>query len=84
MIDKEKTINELKKYRWEVLNPLADIIGDAIAVLGREKDIIRCKDCKYWDGNNSGYYNIGCKWREDESPDPDDYCSAGERKDAEG
>ena len=43
-------------------------------------EVVRCKDCIYWQDNNGGYPHIGCKWREDETPDPDDFCSAGERK----
>lgn len=43
-------------------------------------EIIRCADCVYWQDNNDGYPHIGCKWREDETPDPYDFCSAGERK----
>lgn len=42
--------------------------------------VVRCCDCIYWQDNNDGYPHIGCKWREDETPDPDDFCSAGERK----
>jgi len=43
-------------------------------------ELVRCKECIYWQDNNDGYPHIGCKWREDETPDPDDFCSAGERK----
>lgn len=47
--------------------------------------VIRCKDCIYWQDNNSGYPVDDCKWRRDETPDPDDYCSCGDRKqDKEG
>lgn len=42
--------------------------------------LVLCKDCIYWQDNNDGYPHIGCKWREDETPDPDDFCSAGESK----
>ena len=42
--------------------------------------LVRCEDCIYWQDNNEGYPHIGCKWREDETPDPDDFCSAGERR----
>lgn len=45
--------------------------------------LVRCKDCIYWQDNNDGYPHIGCKWREDETPDPDDFCSAGERKEGD-
>lgn len=42
--------------------------------------VVRCCDCIYWQDANGGYPHIGCKWREDETPDPDDFCSAGERR----
>ena len=47
-------------------------------------DIIRCKNCVYWQDNNNGYPHPDCKWREDETPDPDDYCSAGKRRSDNG
>lgn len=43
-------------------------------------ELIRCKDCVYWQDNNDGYPHKYCKWNHDETPDPDDFCSAGERK----
>lgn len=36
-------------------------------------DLILCKDCIYRDTDE-------CKWREDESPDDDDFCSIGEKE----
>ena len=65
--------------------------ANAFAVLPMVKDkgtaidveilsFVQCKDCIYWQDNNGGYPNENCKWREDETPDPDDFCSAGERK----
>lgn len=45
--------------------------------------VLRCKDCKYWQDNNNGYPHEECRWGHDETPDPDDYCSYGERKDDE-
>lgn len=47
-------------------------------------ELIRCKNCVYWQDNNDGYPHKDCKWREDETSDPDDYCSAGERRDGNG
>ena len=47
----------------------------------RYRELVRCRDCVYYQDNNEGYPHIGCKWREDETPDPDDYCSGGERMD---
>lgn len=43
-------------------------------------EVVRCKDCKYWQDNNDGYPHQNCKWHMDETPDENDYCSSGERK----
>ena len=43
-------------------------------------EVVRCKDCKYWQDNNDGYPHQECRWSNYETPDPDDYCSYGERK----
>lgn len=42
--------------------------------------VVRCKDCKYWQDNNDGYPHDECRWGNGETPDPDDFCSYGERK----
>ena len=52
---------------------------DAVDVV----EVVRCKDCKYWQDNNGGYPNQNCRWMKDETPDADDYCSYGERTDNE-
>ena len=49
--------------------PIADVVP-----------VVRCKDCKYWQDNNGGYPHEECRWGKDETPDPDDYCSYGERE----
>lgn len=46
----------------------------------KKQIVVRCKDCKYWQDNNGGYPHRDCKWNQDETPDPDDFCSAGERR----
>ena len=45
-------------------------------------DIVRCKECKFWAGNSDGDIDdwVECRWREDEAPDADDFCSYGERR----
>ena len=35
--------------------------------------VVRCKDCKWWDGND-------CKARDIDVVDVDDFCSYGERR----
>ena len=36
-------------------------------------EVVRCKDCKWWDGND-------CKARDIDVVDVDDFCSYGERR----
>lgn len=50
------------------------------AMRKRYTEIIRCEDCKFYQDNNGGYPTEECKWRSDETPDMEDYCSLGERK----
>lgn len=45
--------------------------------------VVHCKGCQYWQDNNGGYPNEECRWREDETPDADDFCSYGKRKDGD-
>lgn len=42
--------------------------------------VVRCKDCKYWQDNNDGYPHEECRWGHGETPDADDFCSYGKRK----
>ena len=46
--------------------------------------VVRCKDCKYWQDNNDGYPHEECLWGHGETPDANDFCSYGERKDGDG
>lgn len=42
--------------------------------------VVRCKDCKYWQDNNDGYPHEEFRWWHGETPDANDFCSYGERK----
>ena len=53
-------------------------ILSALRPVSREQ-VILCKDCQYWQGNNGGYPHPECRWGNDETPDEDDYCSFAER-----
>ena len=57
---------------------LAEIALSALRPVSREQ-VILCKDCRYWQGNNGGYPHPECRWGNDETPDSDDYCSFAER-----
>lgn len=43
-------------------------------------EVVRCKDCVYWQDNNDGYPHKECRWGKDETPDAYDFCSYGERR----
>lgn len=45
--------------------------------------VVRCKDCKYWQDNNDGYPHEECRWGHGETPDANDFCSYGERKEGD-
>ena len=45
--------------------------------------VVRCKDCKYWQDNNDGYPHEECRWWHGETPDANDFCSYGERKEGD-
>lgn len=71
--DFARSIADLTSLR-EVLEdtPTADVV-----------EVVRCKDCKYYQDNNDGYPHGECRWQTDETPNADDFCSYGERKDEE-
>lgn len=54
---------------FEIVEPAADVV-----------EVVRCRDCKYWQDNNGGYPHEECRWGKDETPDGDDFCSYGERR----
>lgn len=46
--------------------------------------VVRCEDCKFYPNHalrDIIFDEDACHWNADEQPDPDDFCSAGERKD---
>ena len=46
-------------------------------------EVVRCKDCLYWQDNNGGYPHPECRWELGETPDAEDFCSYGKRKEGE-
>ena len=48
-------------------------------MLVRERELIRCKDCKYWDVSKSNIMNHTCHWGYFLKKE-DDYCSWAEPK----
>ena len=63
---------------WRKDAEALDLALSALRPVSREQ-VILCKDCRYWQGNNGGYPHPECRWGNDETPDEDDYCSFAER-----
>lgn len=45
----------------------------------RDAEIVRCKDCKHFDGS----YSYPMCWRNEIEVEPEDYCSFGEKREVE-
>lgn len=43
-------------------------------------EVVRCGQCEYYQDNNGGYPHPECRWIPDETPDADDFCSYGRRR----
>lgn len=83
---------DFEKSRKEVLAVLAGKVNTVIAIKVVEalkkatieaEPVVRCKDCKFY--NNHGMRDVvfdhdACHWNADEQPNPDDFCSCGERR----
>ena len=49
-----------------------------VDIISKAQEIVRCKDCKYWDVDT----DVGfCVRTEDCDWNADDFCSKGEKKD---
>ena len=78
-IEKSAIKNLLERYgATDDAMALIDTIPTADVV-----EVVRCKDCRYWQDNNGGYPHPECRWIDDETPNADDYCSFGEREEAD-
>ena len=69
--------NGKRSFRWYSKDAV-EVAISALRPVSREQ-VILCKDCQYWQGNNGGYLHPECRWGNDETPDEDDYCSFAER-----
>ena len=68
----------IKPGRLDDFLAAVDVALSALRPVSREQ-VILCKDCRYWQGNNGWYPHPECRWGNDETPDADDYCSFAER-----
>lgn len=72
-------------YPWEVhcaIVGIVKLLKEEISKIPAADvaPVVRCKDCKYWQDNNDGYPHEECRWGHGETPDANDFCSYGERK----
>ena len=73
-----KDVMKLKPIGW-IFTPHQKE-HDRLTIEIDRKPIVLCQDCVYWQDNNDGYPHPECRWGHEETPDPEDYCSFGERK----
>lgn len=62
---------------------IIETLNDHVRKGKKKVAVVHCGDCIYYVGNNGGRPTGVCKWREDEDPDPDDFCSVGEKESEE-
>lgn len=95
-ISREDTIKIIERIKTEVSDSkkpqpmpiticnwfLADIKNAPSVVPTTEQcSLVHCKDCKYFmDNVAEDNADDECRWRTDEMPNADDYCSYGEKK----
>ena len=71
-------------YSTLMMYEIADEVNNAPTI--DAVPVVRCKDCKF---RNTSWYDKRdmleefCRWDRDESPNDDDYCSYGVRKEVE-
>lgn len=87
-INREETKRELSEWCISLNSPHLLSRDDTMFLLDNipaadVAPVVRCKDCKYWQDNNDGYPHEECRWGHGETPDADDFCSYGERKDGD-
>ena len=93
LIDRQAAIDALARFvpyaicdvqTESYTNGLTDAYNLICQLPSAQPEIIRCKDCRFYP--NHGYKKDvvfdadACHWNADEMPDPDDYCSAAERR----
>ena len=77
----ERIIDARTAERFATFCALADAVEEMPTA--DAEVVVRCKDCKYWQDNNDGYPHEECRWGHGETPDANDFCSYGERKDGD-
>lgn len=74
----ERIIDARTAERFATFCALADAVEEMPTA--DAEVVVRCKDCKYWQDNNDGYPHEECRLGHGETPDADDFCSYGKRK----
>lgn len=83
---KEEAIDVLRhNYPSSCFEDLCKAVDIAIKALSAQSEIIRCKDCKYWEKFPSStfapdYHHCGFGINTNLHTTTEDYCSRGERK----
>lgn len=89
LIDADALFAEFENVGW-YNNADRDEIAEPLILRAPTIDavsVVRCKDCMWWINNLTEFSAdedfLECRWNEEESPNADDFCSYGERKESE-
>ncbi len=82
---KREIVKEADKHQDSWIAGIAECLDEIEDFPSAEPEIVRCKDCMYYDtyyrGNESKpVITHLCKWCLDRTMEPDDYCSHAERR----
>ena len=78
LIDADALIDSINLSDYGAETEALETIAEAPTIDAVE--VVRCRDCIYYQDNNDGYPHDGCRWRSNETPDADDFCSMAERR----
>ena len=84
-IEREAAKRELLSWAVSLNHPEYLIKDDALHIIDSFPaadvvEAVRCRECEYWQNNNDGYPHEECRWGHGETPDANDFCSYGKRK----
>ena len=80
LISRQAAIDMLEMYPFVEYEEYAEAREVVNRLPSAQPEIIRCRDCRYYQDNNNGYPHMNCKWDANETPDEDDFCSGAERR----
>lgn len=83
-IEREALLSHQYNKSWSREPQFAEMVVDVENIYDAPAadvvEVVRCGQCEYYQDNNGGYPHPECRWIPDETPDADDFCSYGRRR----